>query len=138
MHEACVLREAETLIWCLAQDFVQATELIKAKIQNKHPIISLSPTIQYTVENRTNYLLCPVFHAMIMMINNSSADDNAVFLPEWFNPTDRDVICGWARQNHRHGKKFSELSSFVLHVKDDPSALSHVLSHSIFSWKPKV
>jgi hypothetical protein len=25
----------------------------------------------------------------------SNADDNAVFLPAWFVPTEKDVICGW-------------------------------------------
>eukprot|EP00934_Nitzschia_sp_Nitz4_P000853 Nitzschia sp. Nitz4//scaffold14_size191712//91472//92862//NITZ4_001721-RA/size191712-snap-gene-0.136-mRNA-1//1//CDS//3329536921//853//frame0 len=38
---------------------------------------------------------------MGMMIKGS-ADADAVFLPEWFTPSDRDVVCGWARQNHRH------------------------------------
>ena len=26
---------------------------------------------------------------------SSNADLNAVFLPHWFQPTDKDVICGW-------------------------------------------
>ena len=43
---------------------------------------------------------------MLMMIN-SSADATASFLPDWFAPTDLDVICGWARQNHRHGKEIN-------------------------------
>ena len=30
--------------------------------------------------------------------------DNPVFLPASFTPSERDVICAWARQNHRHGK----------------------------------
>mmetsp|Transcript_10349 Transcript_10349/g.18504 ORF Transcript_10349/g.18504 Transcript_10349/m.18504 type:complete len:472 (-) Transcript_10349:377-1792(-) len=34
--------------------------------------------------------------------SSSNVDANAVFLPRWFVPTEKDVICGWARQNHRH------------------------------------
>ena len=38
-------------------------------------------------------------------------DADATLLPEWFAPTDRDVICGWARQNHRHAgnQRFRQL-----------------------------
>jgi hypothetical protein len=31
-----------------------------------------------------------------MMITDK--DPDAVYLPEWFVPKDKDVICGWARQ----------------------------------------
>ena len=38
-------------------------------------------------------------------------DADATLLPEWFSPTERDVICGWARQNHRHAgnQRFRQL-----------------------------
>ncbi|KAG7357373.1 hypothetical protein IV203_002061 [Nitzschia inconspicua] len=44
----------------------------------------------------------------------SSTDPNAVFLPAWFVPTEKDVICGWARQNHRHkgNQRFRQLVEF--------------------------
>ncbi|CAJ1948337.1 unnamed protein product [Cylindrotheca closterium] len=29
-------------------------------------------------------------------------DDGVLYLPHWFEPSDRDVICGWAKQNHFH------------------------------------
>jgi hypothetical protein len=31
----------------------------------------------------------------------SNADANAVFLPAWFVPTEKDVICGWYVKTHR-------------------------------------
>ncbi len=27
-------------------------------------------------------------------------------LPDDFMPSEKDVVCSWARQNHRHGKSF--------------------------------
>jgi hypothetical protein len=33
---------------------------------------------------------------------SSGADANAIALPPWFVPTEKDVVCGWARQNHKH------------------------------------
>jgi hypothetical protein len=30
----------------------------------------------------------------------SNADANAVFLPAWFVPTEKDVICGWYVKMH--------------------------------------
>ncbi|KAL3907053.1 MAG: hypothetical protein SGILL_009028 [Bacillariaceae sp.] len=41
----------------------------------------------------------------------AGADANAVFLPEWFVPTEKDVVCGWARQNHKHpgNRRFRQL-----------------------------
>jgi hypothetical protein len=34
----------------------------------------------------------------------ADADADAIWLPEWYVPTNKDVICGWARQHHRHSK----------------------------------
>ena len=39
--------------------------------------------------------------------------DNPVFLPASFTPSERDVICAWARQNHRHGTSESLLSGMM-------------------------
>jgi hypothetical protein len=41
---------------------------------------------------------------MGMMIRNDSEDADICVLPEWFTPSDRDVICGWARQYQGHGE----------------------------------
>ena len=47
---------------------------------------------------------------MGMMINDAAAltsslrnDGRIVFLPQWFAPSDKDVVCGWARQHQGHG-----------------------------------
>jgi hypothetical protein len=46
---------------------------------------------------------------MGMMINDAALtsslrnDGRVVFLPEWFSPSDKDVVCGWARQHQGHG-----------------------------------
>jgi hypothetical protein len=55
-------------------------------------MINTSPTINSS----------PMINTSAMI--NSSADAEAIWLQEWFVPTERDVICGWARQHHRHGK----------------------------------
>jgi hypothetical protein len=47
------------------------------------------------------------FHLLEKAMSESGetgADAGAAMLPEWFKPTEKDVICGWARQNHRHGE----------------------------------
>jgi hypothetical protein len=65
----------------------EAYKKIKSyKMINSSPIINSSPVINTSA------------------IINSSADAEAIWLQEWFVPTERDVICGWARQHHRHGK----------------------------------
>jgi hypothetical protein len=61
---------------------------------------------------------------MVMMSKKGSADAGAVFLPEWFIPSDRDVACGWARQNHSHGKH--------CYIKNKHSQRS-IRSHTAFS-----
>ena len=33
----------------------------------------------------------------------SEQPDGSTLLPEWFVPSNLDVIVGWARQNHQHG-----------------------------------
>jgi hypothetical protein len=39
--------------------------------------------------------------------------DDSVMLPESYQPQEEDVICSWARQNHRH-RKFRSLLCWVL------------------------
>eukprot|EP00980_Cylindrotheca_fusiformis_P007027 scaffold1475_cov111-Cylindrotheca_fusiformis.AAC.6 len=38
-------------------------------------------------------------------------DEGIVYLPRWFKPSDKDVICGWAKQNHLHAgnQRFRQL-----------------------------
>ena len=43
--------------------------------------------------------------------------DDASILPEWFKPCDKDVICGWARQNHHHRKFRRQLSRLQADTK---------------------
>lgn len=77
-----------------------------------------------------HYPMCKVTAMSSKQIHQS---DDASILPEWFKPCDKDVICGWARQNHHHRK--------CLHKKhSSASVLSFLLTliHDILhfhSWK---
>lgn len=51
---------------------------------------------------------------MGMMIRNVCEDAESCALPEWFTPSDKDVICGWARQyqGHAGNERFRKLVQF--------------------------
>lgn len=47
------------------------------------------------------------------MINAAADGPGVKFLPEQFKPSEKDVVIGWARQNHRHGKTLGLRSAYV-------------------------
>lgn len=58
-----------------------------------------------------------------MMLNNEKTpgsggaarpdEEGIVFLPQWFSPSDKDVVCGWARQHQNHRKFCTKTIPFV-------------------------
>ena len=47
------------------------------------------------------------------MPSRMTSVDDSVMLPEWYSPSDSDVICSWARQNHSH-RKFHGTTRFLV------------------------